>query len=202
MRIGIATDHGGYGLKQELLVQVRTAGHEVYRFWCAKPGPRRRLSGLCHSARPGCRHRAGRARRGHLRQRRRGICLCKQNSRRPRRTDPRSFLRPSGGGGRSHKYYCMGGRTVGPAVAWDLVQTFLEAKFSQAERHLRRLGKLASLEETRGVHGQDSSEASEMRLSEHYRIQNRSRLNLHQREALWDVLFTTVSANALEWDTQ
>jgi ribose 5-phosphate isomerase B len=41
---------------------------------------------------------------------------------------------------------CMGGRTVGPAVAWDLVQTFLAAKFSQAERHLRRLGKLAAVE--------------------------------------------------------
>jgi len=41
---------------------------------------------------------------------------------------------------------CMGGRTVGPAVAWDLVQTFLAAKFSQAERHLRRLGKVASVE--------------------------------------------------------
>ena len=32
------------------------------------------------------------------------------------------------------------------AVAWDLVQTFLTAEFSQAERHLRRLGKVASLE--------------------------------------------------------
>jgi ribose 5-phosphate isomerase B len=41
---------------------------------------------------------------------------------------------------------CMGGRTVGPAVAWDLAQTFLDAKFSQADRHLRRLGKVASLE--------------------------------------------------------
>ena len=41
---------------------------------------------------------------------------------------------------------CMGGRTVGPAVAWDLVQTFLAAEFSQADRHLRRLGKVASLE--------------------------------------------------------
>jgi ribose 5-phosphate isomerase B len=41
---------------------------------------------------------------------------------------------------------CMGGRTVGPVVAWDLVQTFLAAEFSQAERHLRRLGKVASLE--------------------------------------------------------
>jgi ribose 5-phosphate isomerase B len=41
---------------------------------------------------------------------------------------------------------CMGGRTVGPAVARDLVDTFLAAEFSQAERHLRRLGKVASLE--------------------------------------------------------
>jgi len=40
----------------------------------------------------------------------------------------------------------MGGRTVGPAVAWDLIQTFLAAEFSQAERHLRRLSKVASLE--------------------------------------------------------
>ena len=41
---------------------------------------------------------------------------------------------------------CMGGRTVGPAVAWDLVQTFLDAEYSQAERHLRRLGKVAAIE--------------------------------------------------------
>ena len=41
---------------------------------------------------------------------------------------------------------CMGARTIGPAVAWDLVQTFLAAKFSGAERHVRRLGKVAALE--------------------------------------------------------
>jgi ribose 5-phosphate isomerase B len=41
---------------------------------------------------------------------------------------------------------CMGGRTVGPAVAWDLVETFLAAEFSGAARHLRRLSKVASLE--------------------------------------------------------
>jgi ribose 5-phosphate isomerase B len=40
----------------------------------------------------------------------------------------------------------MGGRTVGEAVAWDLVQTFLSAQFSQEKRHLRRLSKVASLE--------------------------------------------------------
>ena len=32
---------------------------------------------------------------------------------------------------------CTGGRTVGVNVAWDLVQTFLSAEFSQAPRHLR-----------------------------------------------------------------
>jgi ribose 5-phosphate isomerase RpiB len=37
-------------------------------------------------------------------------------------------------------------RTVGPAVAWDLVQTYLAAQFSQAPRHLRRLAKVAFLE--------------------------------------------------------
>jgi hypothetical protein len=31
-------------------------------------------------------------------------------------------------------------------VAWDLVQTFLEAELSQAARHLRRLAKVAALE--------------------------------------------------------
>jgi hypothetical protein len=31
-------------------------------------------------------------------------------------------------------------------VAWELVQAFLAARFSQAERHLRRLAKVASQE--------------------------------------------------------
>ena len=41
---------------------------------------------------------------------------------------------------------CMGGRTVGPLVAWDLVETFLNASYSQEPRHLRRLGKVALLD--------------------------------------------------------
>jgi ribose 5-phosphate isomerase B len=46
----------------------------------------------------------------------------------------------------------MGGRVVGPAVAWDLVETFLSAEYSQAERHLRRLVKVAALDQRRGAH--------------------------------------------------
>src|SRR4029077_5709164 len=32
MRIGIATDHGGFSLKEELVTQLRDAGHEVVDF--------------------------------------------------------------------------------------------------------------------------------------------------------------------------
>ena len=42
---------------------------------------------------------------------------------------------------------CLGGRVMGAMVAWDLVETFLAADFSRAERHLRRLAKVAALEE-------------------------------------------------------
>lgn len=32
MRVGIASDHGGFGLKEELVAQLRAAGHEVVDF--------------------------------------------------------------------------------------------------------------------------------------------------------------------------
>jgi ribose 5-phosphate isomerase B len=32
MRIGIATDHGGFGLKEELVGRISEAGHEVFDF--------------------------------------------------------------------------------------------------------------------------------------------------------------------------
>jgi ribose 5-phosphate isomerase B len=41
---------------------------------------------------------------------------------------------------------CLGGLVVGHALAWELVQTFLGARFSGAERHQRRLAKIADLE--------------------------------------------------------
>jgi ribose 5-phosphate isomerase B len=44
---------------------------------------------------------------------------------------------------------CLGGRVMGTMVAWDLVETFLAAEFSQFERHLRRLGKVSALEHNR-----------------------------------------------------
>ncbi len=41
---------------------------------------------------------------------------------------------------------CMGGRIIGPSLAWDVIEAFLNATFSQDARHLRRLSKVATLE--------------------------------------------------------
>jgi ribose 5-phosphate isomerase B len=41
---------------------------------------------------------------------------------------------------------CFGGLLVGHALAWELVQTFLAARFKNAERFRRRLEKVAQLE--------------------------------------------------------
>jgi ribose 5-phosphate isomerase B len=41
---------------------------------------------------------------------------------------------------------CLGGRVIANTFAWELVKTFLEARFSGAERHRRRLAKVSELE--------------------------------------------------------
>jgi ribose 5-phosphate isomerase B len=41
---------------------------------------------------------------------------------------------------------CLGARVVGPELAKEIVRTFLAARFSGAERHVRRLGKVSELE--------------------------------------------------------
>jgi ribose 5-phosphate isomerase B len=41
---------------------------------------------------------------------------------------------------------CLGGRVVGDALAWELIKTFLQARFSGANRHRRRLDKVGELE--------------------------------------------------------
>jgi ribose 5-phosphate isomerase B len=41
---------------------------------------------------------------------------------------------------------CLGARIVGPELAKEIVRTFLTATFSGAERHVRRLGKIAEIE--------------------------------------------------------
>jgi len=46
---------------------------------------------------------------------------------------------------------CLGGHVVRNAAAWELVRTFLQARFTGAERHRRRFAKVASLESTEEI---------------------------------------------------
>jgi ribose 5-phosphate isomerase B len=41
---------------------------------------------------------------------------------------------------------CLGARVIGPELAGDLVRAFAGARFSGAERHVRRLGQIGALE--------------------------------------------------------
>jgi len=43
----------------------------------------------------------------------------------------------------------LGARVIGPELAAELLRDFLQARFSGAERHRRRLDKIATLERDR-----------------------------------------------------
>ncbi len=41
---------------------------------------------------------------------------------------------------------CLGARVIGPSLAAEVIRAFLAAKFSHAERHVRRLNKVIAIE--------------------------------------------------------
>lgn len=146
MRVGVATDHGGFGLKVEVVAKLRAAGHEVVDFGAHEPSPADDYPDfVVPLARAVV---AGSVERGVA------ICgsgvgasVCANKIAGVRASLIHDHFSARQGVEDDHmNILCMGGRTVGPAVAWDLVETFLAAQFSQAERHLRRLAKTAALE--------------------------------------------------------
>ena len=146
MRLGIATDHGGFALKEELVAHLRMAGHQVVDYGAAElrsdddypdfvvPMARDVAAGKVERGIAVCGSGVGAS-----------VCANKIPGVRAGLVHDH-FSARQGVEDDHMNIICMGGRTVGPAVAWDLIETFLAAKFSQAERHLRRLTKVASLE--------------------------------------------------------
>ena len=146
MRVGIATDHGGYALKEELVAELRAAGHEVVDFGAhvvgvdddypdfVVPLARAVAAGTVDRGVAICGSGVGAS-----------VCANKVADVRAALIHDH-FSARQGVEDDHMNVLCMGGRTVGPAVAWDLVQTFLAAVGSCAERHLRRLGKVAALD--------------------------------------------------------
>src|SRR5574342_727385 len=146
MRVGIATDHAGFGLKEEFVAHLRAAGHEVIDFGAYSLDPADDYPDFVVPL----------ARAVAAGEVERGVAICGSGVGASVCANKIPGIRAAiihdhfsavqGVEDDNMNIICMGGRTIGPAVAWDLVQAFLAAKFSHAERHVRRLGKVASLE--------------------------------------------------------
>lgn len=146
MHLGIATDHGGFWLKQDLLARLRAAGHDVVDFGATALHPdddypdfvvplaQAVAAGMLERGVAICGSGVGAS-----------ICANKVPGAHAALITDR-FSAAQGVEDDDLNVICIGGRTVAPEVAWDLVRTFLAAKFSNAPRHLRRLGKVAQLE--------------------------------------------------------
>lgn len=146
MRIGIAADHGGFEMKLFLTAPLKAAGYEVVDF-----GAHTLVAGDDYPdfVVPLARALA----RGEFI---RGIAVCGSGVgasvaankvvgvRAALITDP--FSAHQGVEDDDMNVICLGGQVVGHALAWELVDTFLKARFSGAERHRRRLAKVTELE--------------------------------------------------------
>jgi ribose 5-phosphate isomerase B len=146
LRIGVAADHGGFDLKQFLEARLREAGYSVNDFGdhrshadddypdyviplarAVARGEVDRGVAVCGSGVGACiaANKVAGVR----------ACLIHEN-----------FSARQGVEDDDLNVICFGGLVVGPETAWGLLQTFLAASFSGAERHRRRLAKVAMLE--------------------------------------------------------
>jgi 6-phosphogluconolactonase len=145
-RVGIATDHGGFALKEDLVARLRAAGYDVVDFGAHELQP--------DDDYPDYVIPLGRAVAAGTVER--GVAVCGSGvgieicaNKVPGVHAGLITDHFSAGQGVEDDHMnviCLGGRTVGPGVAWDVVRTFLQAEYSQAPRHLRRLAKVAALE--------------------------------------------------------
>ncbi len=146
MRIGFATDHGGFDLKEYLVTRLRAAGHDIVDFGAEELTPGDDYPDfvipLAQAVAAGTVERGVAVCGSGV-----GASICANKVPGVRAALINDHFSAAQGVEDDHmNIICIGGRTVGPGVAWDLVQTFLAAEFSQAPRHLRRLSKVASLE--------------------------------------------------------
>jgi ribose 5-phosphate isomerase B len=146
MKIGIAADHGGFALKEELAKSLRKSGHEVLDFGATRLNPGDDYPDFVVPL----------ARAVAAKQVERGVALCGSGI-------GASIAANKVGGVRAGlihdvfsarqgvedddmNVFCLGGEVIGSALALELVETFLAAHFSGAARHRRRLEIVHELE--------------------------------------------------------
>ena len=146
MNVGIATDHGGFDLKADLIARLRAAGHDVVDFGADKLSPDDDYPDFVIPLAQAV--AAGKIERGVA------VCgsgvgasICANKVPGVRAALIHDHFSAGQGVEDDHmNIICMGGRTIGPYTAWDILEAFLAAEYSQAPRHLRRLGRVAFLE--------------------------------------------------------
>mgnify|MGYP005812346931 CR=1 FL=1 len=147
MRIGIASDHGGYALKGPVIQALQSIGHEVVDFGADHLDPEDDYPDfvipLAQAAASG--------------QVDRGIAICGSGvgacvaankvpgARAALVTDV--FSAHQGVEDDNMNVMCLGARVIGYRLAWDLIRTFLSAKYKGLERFERRLAKISALED-------------------------------------------------------
>jgi ribose 5-phosphate isomerase B len=146
MHIGFATDHGGYVLKEPILKALHDSGHKVKDFGAYNLDPGDDYPDFVIPL----------AQAVAQRKVERGIAICGSGV-------GASFTANKIPGVRSaliHESYsahqgvedddmnllCLGGRVVGFALAWEIIQIYLAAHHLKAERFERRLAKVAAIE--------------------------------------------------------
>ena len=146
MRVGIASDHGGFVLKTQVAELLRSSGYEVVDFGAHRLNPGDDYPDfIIPLARAVA---AGKVERG--------IALCgsgvgasiaanKIHGARAGLIHD-VFSAHQGVEDDDMNVFCLGGKVIGSALALELIETFLTAHFSGAERHKRRLAKVQTLE--------------------------------------------------------
>ena len=146
MRIGFATDHGGYILKEPILQALHDSGHTVQDFGAYGLDAGDDYPDFVIPL-------AQAIAKGEIE---RGIAVCGSGV-------GASFAANKVAGVRSaliHESFsahqgvedddmnllCLGGRVIGFALAWEIIQIYLAAHHVKAERFERRLAKVAALE--------------------------------------------------------
>ncbi len=146
MKVGLAADHGGFEMKQQLAKLLADEGYEVVDFGAKELDPSDDYPNFAIPL-------ARAVSRGDLE---RGVLLCGSGVGASVAANKivgvraavchDDFSARQGVEDDDLNILCLGGRTTGLAVAWDCTKSFLDAKFSRAERHCRRLAKVEQLE--------------------------------------------------------
>ena len=146
MRLLLAADHGGFALKQELAERLRAAGHEVvdlgaHEYDSADDYPDFALA-LAHGIAAGDGERGVIVCGSGV-----GACVAANKIKGVRAVLSHDTY--SARQGVEHddiNVICLGGRIIGPALACEVLDAFLGARFTGEERHRRRLQKVLDAE--------------------------------------------------------